>query len=171
LNGGRGAINSSPWLIPLIVFALLAAIVGKGRARVLTGCAAVFGYLMWVVGHIGILQRFITLTRACRLAVLFSCLCRLQGAKSSAAAAAPDAQPASLPDALLVSARGVPRVSPLDVPQVLAQGVPPVSLQDVLPVLARAVPRVSQQERGSQVLDAPSVPRRVSLLASHSVFH
>jgi hypothetical protein len=40
---------------PLIVFALLAAIVGKGRARVLTGCAAVFGYLMWVVGHIGIL--------------------------------------------------------------------------------------------------------------------
>jgi hypothetical protein len=40
---------------PLIVFALLAAILGKGRARALTGCAAVFGYLVWVIAHIGIL--------------------------------------------------------------------------------------------------------------------
>ena len=39
----------------LIVFAVLAAIFGKGRARLPLLVAAVMGWFIWVMGHIGIL--------------------------------------------------------------------------------------------------------------------
>jgi hypothetical protein len=39
----------------LIGFALLAAVIGKGRGRVALFFAAVTGHLIWVVGHVGIL--------------------------------------------------------------------------------------------------------------------
>ncbi|HEY2459420.1 MAG TPA: hypothetical protein VGI16_01365 [Candidatus Acidoferrum sp.] len=39
----------------LIGFAILAAVLGKGRGRIAMGCAAVTAYFIWVVGHIGIL--------------------------------------------------------------------------------------------------------------------
>ncbi len=39
----------------LIVFALLAAVFGKGRERLLLFFSAVTGYLIWLVGHVAIL--------------------------------------------------------------------------------------------------------------------
>jgi len=39
----------------LIVFALVAAICGKGRARLPLLVAAVLGWFIWVTGHLGIL--------------------------------------------------------------------------------------------------------------------
>jgi len=39
----------------LIGFGLLAAVFGKGRARPPVFIAAVTGFLMWVIGHVGIL--------------------------------------------------------------------------------------------------------------------
>ncbi len=39
----------------LVGFALLAAGFGRGRPRSILSIAAVTGYLVWIIGHVGIL--------------------------------------------------------------------------------------------------------------------
>jgi hypothetical protein len=55
LNWWKGRDNFEAVCDSLVAIALLAAVFGRGRARSPIFIAAVTGFLMWVIGHVGVL--------------------------------------------------------------------------------------------------------------------